>query len=330
MPPGGRTMAFAFESGQLRLAVGLQHGRRDPLRPQADRARRHWHRSRAAQPARKLRRPRRRRDRRRVKHLGSRRRHVQRQHRDRTSPAPSPKEQPDDAVELQVARGRADSASRTGSTPARRSTQREVERIFHGRTWNFVALEAEIPNPGDYKRSYVGPTPVVVARDDRRLASTCSRTAARTAAPSSAATQRGNAKEFVCPYHQWSYDLKGNLQGVPFKRGLKARTAACRRTSGTRTMACASSTSPRSTAWSSRRSRDDIEPIEEYLGPEILKDFDVVFKGRKLQDPRLLPQRAARQLEALSREPQGPVPRDAAALLPGDVRPAWSRATSPR
>ena len=42
---------------------------------------------------------------------------------------------------------------------------REVERIFHGRTWNFVALEAEVPKPGDYKRSYVGPTPVVVARN---------------------------------------------------------------------------------------------------------------------------------------------------------------------
>ena len=26
--------------------------------------------------------------------------------------------------------------------------EREIERIFHGRTWNFVALEAEIPNPG--------------------------------------------------------------------------------------------------------------------------------------------------------------------------------------
>ncbi|MCX7158436.1 MAG: Rieske 2Fe-2S domain-containing protein, partial [Proteobacteria bacterium] len=43
--------------------------------------------------------------------------------------------------------------------------EREIERIFHGRTWNFVALEAEIPNPGDYKRSFVGPTPVVVARN---------------------------------------------------------------------------------------------------------------------------------------------------------------------
>ncbi len=42
--------------------------------------------------------------------------------------------------------------------------EREIERIFHGRTWNYVALEAEVPNPGDFIRSNVGPTPVVVAR----------------------------------------------------------------------------------------------------------------------------------------------------------------------
>ncbi len=35
---------------------------------------------------------------------------------------------------------------------------REVERIFHGPTWNYVALEAEIPSAGDYIRSNVGPT----------------------------------------------------------------------------------------------------------------------------------------------------------------------------
>ena len=33
----------------------------------------------------------------------------------------------------------------------------------------------------------------------------------------------GNAKEFVCPYHQWTYDLKGNLAGVPFRRGVNGK-----------------------------------------------------------------------------------------------------------
>jgi len=38
----------------------------------------------------------------------------------------------------------------------------EERRIFGGPSWNYVALEAELPNPGDYKRSYAGGRSVVV------------------------------------------------------------------------------------------------------------------------------------------------------------------------
>ena len=31
----------------------------------------------------------------------------------------------------------------------------------------------------------------------------------------------GSTKTFVCPYHQWSYDLGGNLIGVPFRKGVR-------------------------------------------------------------------------------------------------------------
>ena len=34
---------------------------------------------------------------------------------------------------------------------------------------------------------------------------------------------RGTAKEFICPYHQWTYDLGGNLIGVPFRRGYRGQ-----------------------------------------------------------------------------------------------------------
>ena len=46
----------------------------------------------------------------------------------------------------------------------------EQERIFRGRTWNFLGLEAELPKPGDYVSTYVGVTPVVLNRaKDGRL-----------------------------------------------------------------------------------------------------------------------------------------------------------------
>jgi anthranilate 1,2-dioxygenase large subunit len=43
----------------------------------------------------------------------------------------------------------------------------EQERIFRGPVWSFVALEAEIPNPCDYKGTSVGDTPVVVTTPTR-------------------------------------------------------------------------------------------------------------------------------------------------------------------
>src|SRR2546423_710389 len=99
---------------------------------------------------------------------------------------------------------------------------REVERIFHGPTWNYVALEAEIPNAGDYIRSNVGPTPVVVARADDGsimvVENRCMHRAAEFCRELS-----GTTKEFICPYHQWTYDLRGNLIGVPFRRGVAGK-----------------------------------------------------------------------------------------------------------
>ncbi len=100
--------------------------------------------------------------------------------------------------------------------------EREIERIFHGRTWNYVALECEVPKVGDFIRSNVGPTPVVVVRADdgsiNVVENRCSHRAAEFCRELS-----GNVKEFVCPYHQWSYDLQGNLAGVPFRRGVNGK-----------------------------------------------------------------------------------------------------------
>ena len=100
--------------------------------------------------------------------------------------------------------------------------QREVERIFHGRTWNYVALEAEVANAGDFIRSNVGPTPVVVARaSDGSIHVVENRCSHR--GVEFCRELAGNAKEFVCPYHQWTYELNGALRAVPFRRGVAGK-----------------------------------------------------------------------------------------------------------
>ena len=161
--------------------------------------------------------------------------------------------------------------------------EREVEKIFHGRTWNYVALECEVPNPGDFIRSNVGPTPVVVVRaadcSINVFENRCSHRAAEFCRELS-----GNTKEFVCPYHQWSYDLHGNLAGIPFRRGVNGKggmpadfNAAQH---GLRRL---NVTSHRGVVFASYV--QDMEPLQDYLGPEVLKEFEATFDGRK---PRLL------------------------------------------
>lgn len=94
----------------------------------------------------------------------------------------------------------------------------EQERIFRGPTWSFLGLEAEIPAPGDFKSTFIGDTPVVMTRaGDGTLAAWVNRCAHRGAMVCRA--RRGNALNHTCVYHQWNFDAKGNLQGVPFRRG---------------------------------------------------------------------------------------------------------------
>jgi anthranilate 1,2-dioxygenase large subunit len=98
--------------------------------------------------------------------------------------------------------------------------QLEQERIFRGPVWSFVAMEAELPHPGDFKSTFVGDTPVVVTRtEDNSCAAWVNRCAHRGALVCRSA--RGNSKNHICAYHQWSYDSRGNLRGVPFRNGIK-------------------------------------------------------------------------------------------------------------
>ncbi|MDH4380806.1 MAG: aromatic ring-hydroxylating dioxygenase subunit alpha [Gammaproteobacteria bacterium] len=96
---------------------------------------------------------------------------------------------------------------------------REQATVFRGETWSFVALEAEIPTPGDYKSTFVGDTPVIVTRDNEGninvLQNRCAHRGALVCRE-----RRGNARRLECVYHQWNYDLRGRLRGVPFRAGI--------------------------------------------------------------------------------------------------------------
>ncbi|HLY47068.1 MAG TPA: Rieske 2Fe-2S domain-containing protein [Stellaceae bacterium] len=100
--------------------------------------------------------------------------------------------------------------------------EREQERIFRGPTWNFLGLDAEIPNAGDFRSTYVGDTPVVVNRDAsgeiRAFVNRCAHRGALVRRELS-----GNAASHTCIYHQWCYGLDGGLTSIPFRRGIRGK-----------------------------------------------------------------------------------------------------------
>lgn len=159
--------------------------------------------------------------------------------------------------------------------------RREQEKIFGGASWSYVALEAEIPNSGDFVKTSIGDRPVIVVRDKdgsiNVIANSCAHRGVAFCKES-----RGNVKSFTCPYHQWNYDLKGKLVGIPFRRGYKKQ-------GGMPDDFDLNEHSVRSLKVHSRHGvifasfDHSVEPFEEYIGTNMLGYFDRVFDGKELK-----------------------------------------------
>jgi benzoate/toluate 1,2-dioxygenase alpha subunit len=83
----------------------------------------------------------------------------------------------------------------------------ELKHVFE-RTWNFIALDSQIPKPNDFVTGTIGRTPVLVTRAAdgaiKAFVNACRHKGATVCRMSS-----GNAKFHVCPYHGWAYDSSG-------------------------------------------------------------------------------------------------------------------------
>ncbi len=158
---------------------------------------------------------------------------------------------------------------------------REQERIFRGPEWCYVALAAEIPRPGDFLRATIGERPVIVTRDaDGALHVVENRCAHR--GLMLCPKPRGNARELTCPYHQWTYDLAGNLLGVPFLRGVGGKGGMPRDFRRDEHALAALRVHERhGVVFASFDPRPPA--FETWLGPEMLPWFDRVFDGRELR-----------------------------------------------
>lgn len=157
--------------------------------------------------------------------------------------------------------------------------RREQKRIFQGNVWNYLCLEAEVPGIGDYVTTFVGETPVIVVRGrDGLLYAFENRCVHRGALL--ALKNRGNAKDFTCVYHGWSYSLEGDLVGVAFKDGIGGK-------GGMAPSFCMAAHAPMKLRLAEVDGlvfgslSDDVPDIEDYLGEEVLSRIARVLAGRK-------------------------------------------------
>ena len=96
----------------------------------------------------------------------------------------------------------------------------ELERAaVFGRTWQMVAREDQLRSPGRYVTADISGEPIVVVRGHdgalRAFFNVCRHHAA------AVMTQpEGNADRLRCPYHGWTYNLDGRLEGTPEFEGV--------------------------------------------------------------------------------------------------------------
>jgi choline monooxygenase len=95
----------------------------------------------------------------------------------------------------------------------------ERDAVF-ARTWQFVGHRTQVERPGQYLTADIAGEPVLVLRGEdgtlRAFFNVCRHRAARLCTD-----ECGTVTKLRCHYHGWTYDLSGNLRGVPEFDGVQ-------------------------------------------------------------------------------------------------------------
>ncbi|QAA95383.1 aromatic ring-hydroxylating dioxygenase subunit alpha [Pollutimonas thiosulfatoxidans] len=159
--------------------------------------------------------------------------------------------------------------------------QRELDTFFYGPSWNYVALECEVPEKGSYKRSWIGERQVVVVRGEEDQIhvweNRCAHRGARLCWKN-----KGKEESFTCPYHQWNFALDGALQGVPLKRGvLRKGGMPADFDNAQHSLKRLHVHVEGGSIWASFH--EDPPSFEDYSGPEVMRNLQRQFPGKKLR-----------------------------------------------
>lgn len=156
----------------------------------------------------------------------------------------------------------------------------DIDAIF-SRQWIFVAVDAEVPEPGDYTTVEIGPYSLIVLRDDeeglRAFHNVCRHRGARLLDQGS-----GSVGNLVCGYHRWTYAKDGSLRHAPsqpgeFDRGCFGLKAVHVRSVGGLVFVCLAEEPPADFA-------DVAERVEPYLLPHRLREARVAARTELVEE----------------------------------------------
>ena len=88
------------------------------------------------------------------------------------------------------------------------------QAMVFSRCWLYVGHRSQFARPGDFVQTYAGTVPLLLCMESEgrfhAIANVCAHRGARICQ-----VEYGHAEKFVCPYHNWVYDNRGDLVGVP-------------------------------------------------------------------------------------------------------------------
>jgi Rieske 2Fe-2S family protein len=139
--------------------------------------------------------------------------------------------------------------------------------VFFRKHWICIGLDCDVPEPGDATVVDVGSSSLIILRDDdneiRVVHNVCRHRGSRILNEGSTVVSK-----LVCPYHQWTYELTGELSHAPhmgsdFDKSCKSLKPVTFKSIGGLIYACLSDTPP-----------DDIGRLEEVM-VERLAPYDI-------------------------------------------------------